>query len=288
MTAQTLAMSPLPSSPPNVERSHLLRKLALLFLLMTALSLGLAVLFREKPEYPEWLQSSFAAVTLAVVAGFGSRWVLKRRSGFVRFVGAAATYLFGLFLLGLASDWKYGIGPLEFWPNQVDVGGLVQVGVGLYLFLLIFVAWRKRAAVKSSVDANPQPAPAAVAEPQPVPAARKTRAGSAKASTRKSLLDFLKPSNRPVKIRRGKSAVRKAVRAKTEADLPVRPRKRSFWRGRPKVRLAVVEEHRCPYCLEIVNRTDPRGVVECEVCHTLHHKDCWEITGVCQVPHYNS
>jgi hypothetical protein len=29
-------------------------------------------------------------------------------------------------------------------------------------------------------------------------------------------------------------------------------------------------------------------VVECEVCHTLHHKDCWDVTGICQVPHLNT
>jgi len=55
-----------------------------------------------------------------------------------------------------------------------------------------------------------------------------------------------------------------------------------------RVQLALVEEHRCPYCLETVTRTDPRGVKECTVCHTLHHKDCWDITGTCQVPHLNN
>jgi ribosomal protein L37AE/L43A len=57
---------------------------------------------------------------------------------------------------------------------------------------------------------------------------------------------------------------------------------------KPQIQLAVYEEHRCPYCLEEVKRDDPRGVVECEVCHTLHHKDCWDITGACQVPHLNT
>jgi len=51
------------------------------------------------------------------------------------------------------------------------------------------------------------------------------------------------------------------------------------------VRLTGVEEHRCPYCLEIVEEDDPRGVVICEICHAYHHKDCWDITGRCQVPH---
>lgn len=44
-------------------------------------------------------------------------------------------------------------------------------------------------------------------------------------------------------------------------------------------------EHRCPYCLEIVQKNDPRGVKTCPICQTQHHLDCWNITGICQVPH---
>jgi hypothetical protein len=29
-------------------------------------------------------------------------------------------------------------------------------------------------------------------------------------------------------------------------------------------------------------------VKKCEVCNTLHHADCWAITGMCQVPHLNT
>ncbi|HQX17233.1 MAG TPA: hypothetical protein PLA27_12475, partial [Anaerolineales bacterium] len=74
--------------------------------------------------------------------------------------------------------------------------------------------------------------------------------------------------------------VRKAAKASS-------PRK-SRSRRRPNIQLAVVEEHRCPYCLDPVIRNDARGVQECDVCHALHHADCWAITGFCQVPHLNS
>ena len=74
----------------------------------------------------------------------------------------------------------------------------------------------------------------------------------------------------------------------TAADLPIRPKPRRRKGSRPRVQFAVVEDHRCPFCLDSVSRADPRGVVECEVCHALHHKDCWDITGVCQVPHLNT
>jgi hypothetical protein len=68
----------------------------------------------------------------------------------------------------------------------------------------------------------------------------------------------------------------------------IRPKKKRAARRKPKIQFALVEEHRCPYCLDAVARNDPRGVKECDVCHTLHHADCWSITGVCQVPHLNT
>lgn len=45
-------------------------------------------------------------------------------------------------------------------------------------------------------------------------------------------------------------------------------------------------EHRCPFCLETVEKNGPRGVKICKICHTYHHADCWEVTGTCQVPHH--
>jgi len=73
-----------------------------------------------------------------------------------------------------------------------------------------------------------------------------------------------------------------------KVSTPVIAPKRRRRNKKARVQLALVEEHRCPYCLETVARADPRGVVECKVCHTLHHKDCWDITGSCQVPHLNN
>ena len=64
-------------------------------------------------------------------------------------------------------------------------------------------------------------------------------------------------------------------------------RRRNVLRRRPAVQIAAYEEHRCPYCLQDIKRDDVRGSVECPICHTLHHKDCWDITGTCQVPHLN-
>jgi len=57
-------------------------------------------------------------------------------------------------------------------------------------------------------------------------------------------------------------------------------------RAKKDIQLSGQVEHRCPYCLEIVDPDDPGGAVECPICHTLHHADCWAITGTCQVPHH--
>ncbi len=54
------------------------------------------------------------------------------------------------------------------------------------------------------------------------------------------------------------------------------------------LKLTGVVEDRCPYCLDVVKKNDPRGVHKCEVCGTPHHADCWAITGKCQVPHLNT
>ncbi len=280
MIDRTTAMSPvLPSS--IATRSHLFRKLVLLFLLVLASSFGLLILFRARPGYPVWLQNWFAVFALAVVAGFGARWVLNRRNGFIRFIVAMATYIVGLYLLGLVSEWKYGIGPLEIRQPQADLEGLVQIGVGLVIFTLIFLAWR-----------HPSPATPIPIPLPPIPAeaksARRPHSNPGRGTKRISILDFLNPGAKNVKVTRaGRKRSEKVVRTITEIDLPARPKRRNLFRGRNRVQLAVVEEHRCPFCLEPVSRADPRGVVECDVCHTLHHKDCWEVTGVCQVPHMN-
>jgi len=50
-------------------------------------------------------------------------------------------------------------------------------------------------------------------------------------------------------------------------------------------RLLKVVDERCPYCLDVIKPSDPRGIRICEICGALHHADCWGITGKCQVPH---
>lgn len=63
------------------------------------------------------------------------------------------------------------------------------------------------------------------------------------------------------------------------------PHKRTKRRLLGGIRLVGKEESRCPYCLQVVKPRDPHGVVTCPICKSAHHKECWDITGSCQVPH---
>ncbi len=73
---------------------------------------------------------------------------------------------------------------------------------------------------------------------------------------------------------------------------PVKPStNHPIMKGHPRpisIRLKGKEEHRCPYCFEIVRENDPRGVEICPICGTYHHADCWAVTGVCQIPHLHT
>ena len=51
------------------------------------------------------------------------------------------------------------------------------------------------------------------------------------------------------------------------------------------VKLMGEEEHVCPYCLEKVEKDNPKVI--CPECGTWHHQDCWDLTGTCGVAHRN-
>jgi ribosomal protein L37AE/L43A len=81
--------------------------------------------------------------------------------------------------------------------------------------------------------------------------------------------------------------LRERARVKKTTPTITKPRVRKLRRRRPKLQLNAQVEHRCPYCLEIVETKDPRGIKVCPICHAVHHADCWAVTGMCQVPHHN-
>ncbi len=282
------------------ERWHLVRKLTLLFLLVTALALGLVILFRQTNSIPLVMFNLLAAVSIGLIIGLATRAVLRQRHGAIQALVTGALTIIGLLVLGYFTNGKGGIGPLLFKPVQVDwlrqwnislklplqvAHGQTNWAVLVYTIIAMDTSWIALRVWKSSA------APRSTAS-SAVPARRVRQ--SIHSSPRTSVSSnpstprvHVSHSNSKPKVRK----MRRPLISKPNASGSVKSARSRGWNPlspKPAIQLAVYEEHRCPYCFEEVKRNDPRGVVECEVCHTLHHKDCWDVTGACQVPHLNT
>ena len=268
---------------PQAERYNLPRKLAILMLLVISASLWLYILFREqKLAYPTMVQEIAAGVVIAIVAGLSAQLVLSQRDGFIRFVAAMAGDVGGIYLLGFISEGKYGISKFGWLPDATDYDGLNLIGLGFIIILFISLLFRRTRIVVI-------PEPIQVLSPEDESGISSVQYEPANSfsisnpeSPRISWSRFLRPGS----LSRVRSNGRHSGMIQPAKVAPVVAPKRRR-RKKARVQLALVEEHRCPYCLETVTRSDPHGVVECSVCRTLHHKDCWDITGSCQVPHLN-
>ncbi len=301
------------------EAWHLLRKLFLLLLIGTATALGLVLLARQKTNVPLLLFNILADTSLGLLAGFAARFVLKGRHGLIQALASTAVSLIGLGVLGYFTGWRSGIGPfvagwvpvhwldaqhirlslpLELMRSPMNTLDLLNAVVAVDTSWMALRAWKQGTRVNGlTSSAMPQvrrsvyprevredPVDPVVVTPAVVPVVAPAPARKRPAS--KSSSSSASSSGSRARIRR-KSTERAVIARPASAIHPVRSRTRhnASRRTRVAVHLAVHEEHKCPYCFQPVSRNDPRGVVECPICHTLHHKDCWDITGNCQVPH---
>ena len=281
MALRTAVMNPADISPRFRQPRHLFRRLVLLSLLTAAYALCLVMLFQKVTWFPVPLYSFFAAGTVAIVAGFGSRLLLMQQHWFVRSITAAFLPLAGLAILGYFSDWKIGIDVIALSRGYVSWVDLIRLIVGITASWAALWAWYRLAPQDDETSRNVEVVhPIAIVQPiQPNPVRRPPRTWTLRPRLRISTGTSAQSGNG------SRSSVH--TRMKFVTRQPTRPKRRRSSLAH-QVQLAVVEEHRCPYCLEPVSRNDPRGVKECEVCHSLHHADCWAITGMCQEPHLNT
>ena len=288
MALRAATMSPANASS-TARRPALLRKLILLFLLVSAAALGLVFLFRQERRLPLLALIFFADAVLGMASGLGARTVLRRRNAFIRFVSAAAALIVGLYVLGYFTNWEIGIGPLGFGQSEINWGSLSQLAIGFGTALMALAAWY-------------QPVPRIVEKPPSRPPGTPRRSKRRRKPHLPAIslpgLPFSKVGTiqrkagaRSKAASRAHGGVRAGVSAQSKVMVgraPARSRRRSAFQRKPEVQLHTVEELRCPYCLQEIEAHDPRGVVECDICHTPHHADCWAIAGACQVPHYNA
>ena len=278
MALRTAVMNPADISPQIRKPRHLFRKLVLLSLLTAAYALSLVLLSNKVSWFPLILFHYFAVCTVSVAAGFGSRLILSRQHWFIRSIAAAIMPLIGLSVLGYFSDWKLGIDVISLGSGYVSWPDLIQMVLGITASWAALWAWYRPASREAENSTSVEPVHQVVVSQSP--RARVPRIWTLQPRLRIGSGTSAQPEN----------GSRPRVRGRTKfvTKQPTRPKHGSSLLNRAHVQLAVVEDHRCPYCLEPVSRNDPGGVVECEVCHTLHHADCWAITGMCQVPHLNT
>ncbi len=246
-----------PASHP-LEPVHIVlaRKVILLSLLMIVAALGLVLLLRHIHIYSLIFPHILSDAAMGLIAGISARWVLRNQTVFLRIASILAFLVGGLELLGWFTGWQIGFSPLKLGLSTVDWYSLGQLLLAAGISLLTLYAWT-------------QPTPAPV-QPTPMPKSTKRPAGPRK----------------PLQKRRRPARSRSKTAPAVEADLSSDLKDKTNTQLKPQLQLSDEEEHRCPYCLELIDIDDPRGTVECKICHTLHHADCWAITGACQVPHF--
>jgi ribosomal protein L37AE/L43A len=278
------------TSPPT--RSTLLRKLVLVFLLVIVAAFGLVAQIRQHPDIPSILWTLFAELVLGLVAGLGARFVMRQRHGLLRFLVALNALILGLLIVGWLTDWQVGMQPLYFGRKDVDWVNLTELAISIPVILAALLAWRKPASIKTgpAIEVAPQPAvdSAPVVPNRPSETATLSKIAQPRIAVTSALEMFTSRRRVAGKSAISKVTTRNRLTGKSATGKSATKPKKLLQRKKPKVNLSPVEKHLCPFCLEAVTRHDPRGVVTCEICHTLHHADCWEIAGSCQVPHYTA
>lgn len=318
MRAATMSSMGLMDTPQTVRESDsLFRKFVLLLLLISAAVLWIVVWFRQDPKFPLLPSTFFVDASLGLLAGFGARVVLRNQEGFVRYSIGILVAVIGMFMIGALTKYVFGVGPILFEEefaeqlHQVDFSGdwISQIGslgigsrvlfdfgaldwadaahltVSLIITIFSLQAWQRRTYTYTSAPVFQEPVEIA---PVPVPQAPRARRSRRISPNGRARVSSGNSSARLTSSPQPRSRSTAKPRVKKFKEPVMRTKKKGLFQRKPTIQFAMVEEHRCPYCLDPVTRNDPRGVKECDVCHTLHHADCWAITGVCQVPHLNT
>ncbi|MBN1303685.1 MAG: hypothetical protein JXA13_04555 [Anaerolineales bacterium] len=278
MALRVDTMNPANMPPQRRISQYLGRKFLLLLLLTIACSLALVLLYRKDLGLPLFVFTYFADSILALVAGLGTRLLLSKRSWLIKTLIVPVLPVAGLACLGYFSNWKLGIDVLVLLDGYVSYEDLAHLVIGITVSMLALWAWRRRRLneVESQVI---EPVRQEVAAH--FPRLRTPQTGALRPDIDSSPRIASRLINTSRLLRRPKLVLEQPVRQP-------RPKRSAAAVRKPQIQLALVEEHRCPYCLEPVKNNDERGVRKCEICHTLHHADCWEVTGMCQVPHLNT
>jgi hypothetical protein len=258
-------MPPQNSSPLSDPLYMVLaRKLVLLLLLMLTTTMGLVALIIKARLSMNWLVFLLADIIIGLVAGFSIRWIIPKKFIVLR-IGSALAFIIGsLALLRWFTKWNFGINFLRAGGPSLDLGKIGQILLATCIALLSLHAWR-----------HSKQSPAPIGQSRSSEKLHHTRGKPEKQLNHSPKTQSVVPTANQTKPPTTQKLVNQFIK----------PKRKRAKQSKPKLVLSKEEEHRCPYCLELIDPNDKRGAVECEICHTLHHADCWAITGACQVPH---
>jgi hypothetical protein len=289
MSIRTATMSP--SFSPTTRRPGFFRRLVLIVLFVAGITVFMALLQAHQKNLSPFLMTVFAILSIGLAAGAASRIAFYHRSGFARFFAVLLVLPLALFVLGVLTNWQMGIGPLNPWARGIiPQDELIQLGCAFLVAFISLDAWWKspskvKDAVKVRRSSKKRKSAAVPAVVQSFQAKRQVPLQESLTfpPPKKSHLKFMKAS----KTRSRKTSATDKLFLRHTAP-STRARRKGSVSRKPNLQISLYEEHRCPFCLEEVKQNDSRGVKKCEVCNTLHHADCWAVTGMCQVPHLNT
>jgi hypothetical protein len=258
---------------PTVARVSLKWGLGLNLAVAVALGLGLGLLQANASQLtvpvPPLALALAGAGVMGLLAGLTARLTLRGWTEALKFL----VTLLALLVWMAAAEATYavwtGLRPLEYLSgadNWVEMG---QLAIGCLSAIVGGLARRRTS-----------PAEVALA-PQ--------RVGETAVTVRRAR-SRRQPAAAPPRVasqrRQAARVQQRRALSLPQLRLPIRTRRRSPpVRKSSEVRVIAKAEDRCPYCLDVIEKNDPRGVVVCEICGTSHHGDCWEAGGKCQVPH---
>ncbi len=213
-----------------------------------------------------------SAIAVGVAAAFFSRLLLTKNQIVLRFFFPWSCLLLALVAMDAFTRGEAGFGIFLGRATTASLLGLIPLFMGTGAIVLAMLAWTKKRKLKKA-KVRRIPASRSIRQPPVRQAVRRARPAAA---TRRA-------ATQPSRVHGAAPARRQTITRSAATSLPLRVKARK--KDENGLRLIGSEEHRCPYCLEVVQPNDARGVVICDICHAYHHKDCWDVTGRCQVPH---
>jgi hypothetical protein len=319
MITSMLPISLIPMSPLDKLAGSFLGRLAITALTVVVAALATPFLFLANSLLPPMILRWTALAWLGLAAGMSARGLLHTSPALLRLFCAWVTLLGCLFL---SNQLTYGYVGVHASLNPkpiMDWVGLLQMLFSASIAWLALFAQRKprvrvtpvkqpassaspplpkvhlpkktRPVKLDNSVTNPNPISPTLSRPLPWQPRLKDlgeslrlwrrRAGQAASHSRQKAGALWKRSQQALRLRIRPSSPQvrfPSPRLRAPAK-PITP---------ALVHLVGEEEHRCPYCLELVEPNDPRGITICPECHTYHHADCWAVTGACQVPHHHA